>query len=173
MMRKRYCPRGHDKYVSLLPAMLTDGVRFLWYNLRHYALALWGLRLRFDPNYPMVTRFFSPTISDSVFEYRTYALHALWAVVLVRFLPVWILWPLILVWALESFHRSGYLKSNLDFWRQVARESPKMRGQTRYMEQLLRWAEDQIKRGESWDRIQPVLDEASRQMDQICESGKR
>ncbi len=146
--------------------MLCDALRFLGYNLQHYSLALWGLRLRFDPTYPWVTRFFPSLISEPVFEYRTYGLTALWALLLASVAPLPVCGALVILWACISFDRSKYLKSNLVFWRQVLRENgvTHTRAHGRYIECLIREIERRMKAGEEW---QGLSEEAVRLQDEV------
>jgi len=133
---------------------LPDGWRFLGYNLQHYSLALWGLRLRLDPPYPHLTRFFPGLIGEPVFEYRTYGLHALWAILLASWLPLPLLTAFVLFWAGQTFDRSKFLKSNLVFWRQALKENGIMhRAAGRYMIYLLREIERRDKAGLEWQGL--------------------
>ncbi len=146
--------------------MIKDGLRFFWYNLQHYFLAVWGLRLRFDPTYPWVTKFFPSLISEPVFEYRTYGLTAVWAIVLASLLPYPVLTALVLLWACISFDRSKFLVSNLVFWRQVLKENgvTHTRAHGRYIEWLIRDIERRMKAGEDW---QEQALEAARLQDEV------
>jgi len=149
--------------------MIKDLFRFLRYNWNHYSLALWGLRLRFDPDYPLLTKFFPGLISEPVLEYRSYGLLALWGVLLAAILPLPLLTALVLLWAAQSFYRSQYLQSSLKFWRQVSRESGfPHRGHARYVEQLIREAERLEKAGKSGEM---ALREAQTLMDKVCVAG--
>jgi len=135
--------------------MIRDALRFFRWNLQHYALAVWGLRLRFDPPYPHVKKFFPMFLDEPVFEYRTYGLHALWAGILAAWLPGPALTALAILWAYASWDRSQHLKSNLVFWRQVLKENgvTHTRAHGRYMEQLLREMERAMKAGEPWEEL--------------------
>lgn len=129
----------------------TGFLAFLRWNVRHYVLAVWGLRLRFDPPYPHVTGFFPGLIGEPVFEYRTYGLHALWAILLASWLPGPLLTAFVLFWAAQTFDRCKYLKSNLVFWRQALKENGvRHRAAGRYMEYLLREMERRMKAGQDW-----------------------
>jgi hypothetical protein len=133
---------------------MRDGWLFLRYNVQHYSLALWGLRLRLDPTYPHLTRFLPGLIGEPVFEYRTYALHIVWAILLASWLPRPLLTALVLFWAGQTFDRSKYLKSNLVFWRQALKENGIMsRAAGRYMEYLLREIERRMKAGLEWQGL--------------------
>lgn len=146
--------------------MFKDLFRFVAYNARHYALALWGFRLRFDPAYPMVLKFFPSLISEPVFEYRTYGLMCFWAIALAAWLPLPILGGLVLFWLCRSVHRCKYLKNNLVFWRQVLKENGTghHRAQGRYIEQLIREMERAMKAGEPW---QGLAQEAAKLQDEV------
>ncbi len=146
--------------------MIRDGLRFFRWNFQHYSLALWGLRLRFDPPYPMVLKFFPSLISEPVFEYRTYGLMVLFCYLLARFLPLEVLIALIVLWFGVSLDRCKYLKSNLVFWRQVLRENGTghHRSQGRYIEQLIRETERCMKAGLPW---QDLSEEAFRLQDEV------
>lgn len=135
--------------------MIRDVFRFLGYNLRHYSLALWGFRLRFDPPYPWVLKFFPSLISEPVLEYRTYGAIALWAIFLVIWLPAWAFPPLLGFWLARSWHRSHYLQSGLVFWRQVLRENgvTHTRAHGRYIECLIREMERCMKAGLPWQEL--------------------
>jgi len=136
----------------LLQRSWLDGLlAFLRWNFQHYALALWGLRLRFDPPYLRLTRFFPGLIGEPVFEYRTYGLHALWAILLASWLPRPLLTAFVLFWAGQTFDRCKYLNSNLIFWRQVLKENGiRHRAVGRYMIYLLREIERRDKAGLEW-----------------------
>ena len=135
--------------------MIRDALRFFRYNLQHYALAVWGLRLRFDPPYPWVLKFFPAYLSEPVFEYRTYGLMPLFAGILAAWLPLEAAGAFIILWAAISFDRSRYLQSNLLFWRRVLKENGTghHRAHGRYMEQLIREIERCMKVGEPWEEL--------------------
>lgn len=145
---------------------LRDALRFFRYNLQHYALALWGLRLRFDPPYPIVLKFFPAYLAEPVFEYRTYGAIALFAGILAAWLPLEVLAALIVFYAAIAFDRSRYLQSNLVFWRRVLKENGtgSHRAHGRYMEQLIREIERKMKAGEPWEEL--AL-EATRLQDEV------
>jgi len=144
-----------------------DGIRFAVSNLDHYALALLGIRLHLDPDYPIVKHFFPSVLADSVFEYRTYGLTTLWAIGLAWSIQTPWIYVLIGLWALQSFRRAFYYRSNFLFWTQAYRESPKKtRVKTRYMEQLILEMERRTKKGQDWEAL---YDEAHRLMKEICE----
>ena len=137
-----------------MTAKLRDVWPFLRYNLQHYSLALWGLRLRLDPPYPHLTRFFPGLIGEPVFEYRTYGLHALWAIFLASWLPRPLLTAFVLFWAGQTFDRCKFLKSNLVFWRQALKENGILhRAAGRYMIYLLREIERRDKAGLEWQGL--------------------
>lgn len=134
---------------------MNDARRFFRYNLQHYSLALWGLRLRLDPDYPHVTRFLPSQISEPVLEYRTYPLMGLWAFALAAALPANMLTALVLLWACISWDRSKFYRSELAFWRQVYKENgvSHQRGHGRLMEAITREIERRMKAGESWEEL--------------------
>lgn len=135
--------------------MIEDALYFLRVNLTHYALALWGFRLRFDPPYRHVTRFFPSLIAEPVFEYRTYGAHAVWAMFLAGFLPIEVLTLLICWFSAVTVYRARFLRSPLHFWRQVVKENGLnyRRGHGRYMEQLIREMEVRMKAGDKWEHL--------------------
>lgn len=149
---------------------LSDLLFFVYINGRHYALALWGLRLRLDPDYPKVLRFFPEYITDTVFEYRSYALVALWGAVLMWTAGTPWLWLLVAVWALQSFHRARYYRSPLEFWGQAWRENPaKGRVITRYAENVLMEIERQMKAGATMEELQGLIDLGTQLVNDVCE----
>lgn len=135
--------------------MIKDTFRFFRWNFQHYALALWGLRLRFDPPYPHVFRFFPQFLLEPVMEYRTYGLTALWAGLLAGWLPSPVLTALVIFWTVLSSDRSKYLQSALRFWRQVLQENgvQHTRAHGRYMEQLILEMERRMKAGGEWQEL--------------------
>jgi hypothetical protein len=152
--------------------MFHDALRFFRYNWQHYSLALWGLRLRLDPDYPLLTHFFPGLIADSVQEYRTYGGTALWAIFLAYVLPLPLGTALVLFWLAQSVHRSQYFRSNLTFWRQASHENGfPHRAHARYSEQLLRDIERRVKSGESFNDCREALQEAQALMDKVCAAG--
>lgn len=146
--------------------MVKDALRFFRWNLQHYALALWGLRLRFDPPYPHVTRFFPQFLLEPVLEYRTYGGMAVFAGIVAAWLPSSAVTGLVMFWACIAWDRAGYLKSPLVFWRQVLKENgvSHMRAHGRYMEQLIREMERAMKAGEPWADL---AEEALRLQDEV------
>jgi len=135
--------------------MKSDCLRFLRYNLQHYAHALWGIELRFDPPFPIVTRFLPKLISEPVLEYRTYGVMIFWALLLAWGLPLPVLGALVAGWACISWDRSRYLKSGVVFWRRVVRENGlgAHRGHGRLMEALILEIERQMKQHGEWDSL--------------------
>ena len=132
-----------------------DALRFFRWNLQHYALALWGLRLRFDPPYPHVFKFFPQFLLEPVLEYRTYGAMVMFAGALAAWLPAPALTALVALWACVSFDRSKFLKSGFVFWRQVYKENgiSHNRAHGRYMEQLILEIERRMKAGEPWEAL--------------------
>lgn len=151
-------------------SMIRDFFRFLFFNIAHYGLAIWGLRLRLDPDYPPVTRLFPHILYDSVFEYRTYG-----AMIAVSLMTVGIAsyseplaWELVTFWALRSFFRVPFFRSNYLFWRQAYQESPrKNRTRVYYVEWCIREAERAFKNGER-ERALEIESEAWKVQDEIC-----
>ncbi len=135
--------------------MIRDAFRFLRFNLEHYAMAVWGLGLMFDPPYPHLSRFFPAYITEPVMEYRTYGFHAVGAVLFAAVAPLQVNIAFIVFWACISWSRSHYLKSNLVFWRQVLKENgvKHTRAHGRYMECLIKEIERRMKAGESWEML--------------------
>ncbi len=146
--------------------MLNDAIRFFYYHVKHYSLALWGLRLRFDPMYPFVYKFFPAFLAEPVLEYRTYGLHAVFALVCAAYLPAPVLTALVLFWGAIAWDRSHYLKSNVIFWRQVLKENGLVytRAHGRLIEALIREMERRMKAGEPWEEM---AQEAARLQDDV------
>lgn len=67
-------------------------------------------------------------LNDAVFEYRAYLAVAGWGLLL-AIAPAVLVWPLILVWAGQSYRRSRYFQSNVQFWRQAELENPRIHPQ--------------------------------------------
>jgi len=153
-----------------IPKMIRDALRFLLYNLQHYSFALWGLRLRLDPPYPMVMKFFPELITDSVFEYRTYGLHAFWAVLLAWLLPLPVAFAFVLFWLGQSCDRTKFYRSNFLFWKQAMKENGPDHQRTagRYMEHIIRELERRMKAREEW---QGLSEEAFRLQDEVIRRG--
>ncbi len=106
-------------------------------NLRHYSLALFGIRLRLDPDYPLTFDFLKDYISDPVLEYRTYFLVVFWGLLLAYLLPYAFQLGLLSFFVGQSWTRSYYYSSSLAFWRQAYRECPrKTRTQHLYVNRL-------------------------------------
>lgn len=152
------------------------GFAFLaWLNLKHYVLALWGIRLRLDPDYPMEWRVFPGLMSDSVLEYRLYGLFAPWCVFLALALPSLPAGMLAGFWAVLAWKRAGFYSSALAFWRQAYRESPnKNRVRIRLAEEIAFEIERLDKAGEDWisDRIQSLVVEGTN-LQELITKGKQ
>lgn len=149
-------------------------IRLISLNFKHYFFALWGIRLRLDPDYPMEWRFLPGLMSDSVLEYRMYALFAPWTVFLALVLPVAWSVAIGLAWAVLAWKRAGFYSSALNFWRQAYRESPnKGRVRIRLAEEIAYEIERLDKAGEDWtsDRIQSLIIEGAN-LQEIITKGK-
>jgi hypothetical protein len=151
--------------------MIRDAFRFLYWNVRHYTTAIYGIGCKLDPDYPQVWKFFPRLISDVVFEYRTYgamplvSLAAVGAISVIGELPVW---GLIMIWAALSFRRSCYFRSNLEYWARAYYESPKKhRIRIHFAEWLIRETERHWKRGERGKAIE-LESLAWKLQDEIC-----
>lgn len=142
------------------------GFAFLfWLNVKHYALAVWGVRLRLDPDYPGETRFKGHLIVDAVLEYRLYPAFGPWCALLAFVLPPWVAGFLTGLWAVSSWKRAYFYASPYNFWRRAYLESPgKARNKTRYVEELIRQMERLDKRGAN---IDDLANEARRLMDEV------
>ena len=144
---------------------------FLKFNLRHYALALWGVRLQLEPDYPVVTRFFPALIRDSVFEWRTYGAMLPWSIVVITALPRWLVGLLLIFWGVQSFIRAGHFQTNYIFWKQAYWECPhKPRVQTEYCAWIIRETERRMKTGHGFRSpvVQALDREAFRLQEEIC-----
>ena len=133
-----------------------DGLRGLfllfWLNLRHYALAIWGLRLRLDPDYPGETRFRGDLVVDAVLEYRGYGLLAPWSVFLAGLAYPPSLELIAALWAVSAWRRAYFYSTPYRFWTQAYDEAPgKSRNQTRYAEELMLEIERKMKAGMAYD----------------------
>lgn len=136
-----------------------------WLNLKHYSLAVWGLRLRLDPDYPGETRFEADLIVDAVLEYRLYPAFAPWCGLLAFILPLWASGILAALWALSARKRAYFYSSPFRFWQRAYTESPgKSRNKTRYVEELIREMERREKIGLDIDEL---ATEARRIMDEV------
>lgn len=143
----------------------------LWLNLRHYSLALWGCRLRLDPDYPGETRFRGDLIVDAVLEYRGYGLMAPWAVFLVLILPSDLLPFLIALWGFQAWQRAFFYSSPYRFWTRAYSEAPgKSRNQTRYAEELMLELERRLKAGADFHGLecQELVKRSIEMQDLIC-----
>ena len=117
-------------------------------NLEHYFLAVWGIGLRLDPDYPVDPRFMGRLIVDAVLEYRAYGLFALWCPFLAMVLPESFLLFLAVWWAVLAWKRTSFYKTRFAFWTQAFEETPnKMRTRIRYAEELMREIERLDKAG--------------------------
>lgn len=88
---------------------------------------MWGFGLKLDPDYPKITRFLPNHVTDTVFEYRSYGLVALWALLLalITVHGFWMLFAAFLTfWIFTSTERALLYRSELAWWRQAWRESP-------------------------------------------------
>jgi hypothetical protein len=148
---------------------LSDFLFFVYINARHYGKALWGFRLRIDPDYPKVTRFFPTFITDTVLEYRSYAFLALWGAVLSPFADSFGLWLLIATWAVQSFFRAEAYESPLNFWGTAWAENPrKSRVVMRYAENVLMEIERQMKAGKTMEECQGLIDLGMQLVDDVA-----
>lgn len=142
---------------------LSDLKRFISFNLKHYPWALFGIGLKLDPDYPMVTNLAHGLMSDSVLEYRLYGLFAPWCAFLALALSKpWFIF-LGAFWTVLAWKRTAFYASPLAFWRQAYLESPnKQRVRIRLAEELSHEIERLDKAGENWtgDRIQNLIIEA-------------
>jgi hypothetical protein len=146
----------------------SDVLRFLLYNLKHYSLALWGLRLQLEPDYPVVERFFPSLIRDSVYEWRTYGGMILWAFLIVQ-LPRPVVLILLALWVKWSWTRVGYFKTNYGFWRQANWECPgKIRTRVQYYCWIIRETERRMKAGARSVDMAELDREAFRIQEEIC-----
>ena len=147
-----------------------DFLQFLAFNLRHYNLALWGLRQQLEPDYPVVERFFPSLIRDSVYEWRSYGAMILWAAFIAS-LPGIVPYLLIGLWVKWSWERAGYFRSNFIFWRQAYRECPdKKRVQIQYFQWIIRETEQRMKAGANSFDTAPLDREALQLQDRICQN---
>jgi hypothetical protein len=120
--------------------------------LKHYALAVWGIGLRLDPDYPAEQRFRGDLIVDAVLEYRGYGLFAPWCTFIAVAMPRVALPFIAALWAVLAFRRASFYASPFEFWTQAYNEAPtKSRNQTRYVEQLMLEIERQLKAGKDYD----------------------
>ena len=133
-----------------LSGFLADAGLFLRENVSHYSRAVFGFRLRLDPDTRDVTRFFPSILKDSVLEYRTYggmilpALGFAWGFTRWPALGL----PVFLFWIIRSIHRATFYQSPFAFWEQAWQESPqKLRVNLRYFEELSREIERRMKQG--------------------------
>lgn len=134
------------------PAWLIGAALLVWLNFKHYLWALWGLRLRLDPDYPCETRFRGDLVVDSVLEYRGYGLFALWCPFLAIALPNPLLLCLTLFWTVQAFWRSEFYSSPFQFWTRAYNEAPtKHRNRIRYFEELSLEIERRMKAGADWN----------------------
>lgn len=144
----------------------------LWLNAKHYFFALWGLRLRLDPDYPAEARFRGDLIVDSVLEYRGYGLFVLWCPFLALICPKLPLLALALLWASLAFRRSRYYSSPIQFWTRAYNEAPlKHRNRIRYFEEISREIERQMKAGAAWDspQLQALIETGNKIQNVIIE----
>lgn len=148
----------------------------LWLNLKHYALAIWGFRLRLDPDYPGESRFRGDLIVDAVLEYRGYGLFVPWCIFLAGLVPNYVCLALIVCWAFMTAERARYYKTALAFYTRAYQESPgKMRNKTRYAEELIREIERKSKAGLAWEspEMQVLIAEGFRIQNLIVYGGDK
>lgn len=132
--------------VSDFRGMSRGLVSLIRSNLKHYSGALFGIRLRLDPDYPMEGRFRGDLIVDAVLEYRFYGLFAPWSVLLAVLLPSPVAIVLAALWEVLAWRRADFYSSAFRFWRRAYQESPtKMRTRIRYEEELIREIERRMK----------------------------
>lgn len=146
-----------------------------WLNLRHYSLALWGVRLRLDPDYPGELRFRPDLIVDAVLEYRGYGLLVPVAVFLARLFPIAVCGFLVGSWAVLAWRRAYYYSSPYRFWTRAYEEAPgKPRNQTRYAEELMREIERRMKAGQPYGspECQFLIKKAMEMEDLICNKNR-
>ncbi len=120
-----------------LSRFVADCLVFLTWNIRHYRLALFGVRLRLDPDYPSVKHFFPSLLTDTVLEWRIYGFLTLWAVFTAWLFPTWLLVVFVILLAVASLRRLRFYSSSFAFWKRAAIESPnKFRVLLRYGQEL-------------------------------------
>lgn len=149
--------------------MIRDAFRFLYWNIRHYSHAILGIRCKLDPDYPPVTRFFPRLIYDTVYEYRTYGAMPLVSLLImgIASLNEFLAWAIVIFWGVCSLERSANFRSNLAYWQQAYRESPKKnRVRTHYVEWLIRGMEECWKSGNR-ERALELENTAFRVQDEI------
>ena len=150
-------------------------VRFISLNLKHYRLALFGIGLQLDPDYPLEWELAPGLMSDSVLEYRLYGLFAPWCAFLALLLPAGWLAAAGTFWAVLAWNRAAFYSSALAFWRQAYRESPnKNRVRIRLAEEIAYEIERLDKAGEDWtsDRIQSLVIEGTN-LQELIMKGKQ
>lgn len=104
-------------------------------------------------------RFFPSILSDAVFEYRSYGLVFLWAIVIGGLRVRLLAWLLIGFWISASFHRARFYRSGFEFWRQAYKECPdKPRVLTNYVEAVLQEIERELKAGKTTAEIEGLID---------------
>ena len=147
-------------------------------NIRHHALALWGFGLRLDPDYAKITRFFPAYITDSVFEYRSYAVVLVFAALLAMPHAAADLsaahWLLVALWGIQAYRRGFYYTSELRWWRQAWKESPhKTRTMLKYSEILMDSVNARYMAGEPWEspELQADIDVCVKIQDEFVSHG--
>jgi len=147
----------------------SDCWLFLVCNLRHYSRALTGFGCKLDPDYPHIKRFGFPYLHDAVLEYRTYGVLWLWGGILASVLPLTWVWLLAALWAILSFWRAGFYRSNLAFWSRAVVETPgKIRTRGRYIEQMIHDLERQYReQGRSWAEFRPQIEQIMKLMEMM------
>ena len=147
---------------------VSDFVFLVAVNVHHYSVAIWGFRLRLDPDYPKITRFLGNMITDTVLEYRSYALVGAWAIGLMPYADSAAFWVLVALWGALSFHRARLYRSSFEFWGQAWKESPrKARVMVRYAEEIMGEIERRMKAGASFDDVRELSLLAERLVDDI------
>lgn len=160
---------------SRIRAYLSGFALLAWINLKHYLLAIWGIRLRLDPDYPNETRFRGDLIVDSVLEYRFYGLFVPWCIVLALVLPYGLTGILAGLWASQTWKRTYFYSTPFRFWTRAYQEAPtKHRNQIRYAEEIGREIERKDKAGIPWDdpEMQQLITTGMSLQEKIVRGGK-
>lgn len=147
------------------PPWLAGFALLLWLNFKHYLWALWGVRLRLDPDYPCETRFRGDLVVDSVLEYRGYGLFVPWCAFLAIVMPVPLLLWFSLFWTTQAFLRADFYSTPFKFWTRAYNEAPgKHRNRIRYFEEISLEIERRLKAGADWE---------SPEMQELNQAGRR
>jgi hypothetical protein len=153
---------------NFVAGFLSDLGFLVWVNARHYSHAILGFGLRLDPDFPKITRFLGKLITDSVLEYRSYALVGAWAVLVGGLADYAAFWFVVALWGSIAFHRARLYRSSFEFWGQAWKESPrKARVMVRYAEEVMGEIERRMKAGASFDDVRPLSLLAERLVDDI------